>query len=186
MVVVARTIILVGPPGSGKGTQAELLASSLNAIHLSSGQVLRDHASPEVQQEMKRGEIVQESEVDEILQQSLMSAPADRVWILDGFLRLPKDRTWLEASLEKLGRSIDLVIIIDVSEAICRERVLSRGRADDTADAWNERWSEFETLTKPVIENLTKSAHIRVDGDKDVHSINESLLKEFAERGITS
>lgn len=185
MAVVARTIIFIGPPGSGKGTQAELLATSLGAIHLSSGQVLRDHASLEVKQEMKRGELVRESEVDDILQKSLMSARTDTIWILDGYLRLPQDRIWLETLLGKLGRKIDLVIIIDVPENVCRKRVLSRGRADDTVVAWGERWDEFKTVTEPVIEGLTKFAYIRVDGDQEAHIINELLLTELAERGMT-
>ena len=182
--MAVKTLLVIGPPGSGKGTQAELLAKTLAAVHLSSGQVLRDHASPKVRHEMEQGELVDEPEVEQILEQSLVAAPAESTWILDGFVRLPEDREWLEGALMKLGRSLDFVIIIDVPENICRERVMGRGRSDDTATAWQERWSEFEEVTLPVIESLTQLTHIRVDGSGDPESINNELIDQLAQAGI--
>ncbi len=181
---VAKTIILIGPPGSGKGTQSELLASSLGAVHLSSGQYLRDHAPERIKQEMERGELVREAEVDGLLEQSLREAPAHAIWILDGYIRLPQDKSWLISVLDDLGRTVDIAIIMEVSEEVCRARVMERGREDDTADAWDERWTEFETVTKPIIDSLTKSPHIVVDGSRDTEVINQELLQELAGYGI--
>ncbi|MEO7617844.1 MAG: nucleoside monophosphate kinase, partial [Candidatus Saccharibacteria bacterium] len=158
-----HTIVVIGPPGSGKGTQAELLSHALGAVHLSSGQVLREHASAAVQAEMKRGELVRETEVDVILETSLQEANPGSIWILDGYIRLAQDRDWLEASLKKLGRKIDLVIIFEASETTCRERVLGRGRTDDTVAAWGERWNEFVGTTIPVINSLTNLPYLRID-----------------------
>ena len=181
-----QTFILIGPPGSGKGTQAELLADSLRAVHLSSGQVLRDHASLAVKSEMERGELVREKEVDIILESSLKSASEDAIWILDGYIRLAQDKAWLEASLARVGRSIDMVIIIDVSESLCRERVMSRGRADDTAEAWTERWAEFETITMPVIKSLERLPHIHIDGSGDTQTINDQIISALGKQVVIS
>lgn len=181
---LAKTIILIGPPGSGKGTQAELLASSLGAVHLSSGQFLREHAPERIKREMERGELVREAEVDRLLEQSLREAPVDATWILDGYIRLPQDKSWLLAVLDSLDRLIDMVVVMDVAEDVCRARVLARGREDDTAEAWDERWDEFETVTQPIIDSLTKSPHIVVDGSRDTKMINQELLQELSRHGI--
>jgi adenylate kinase family enzyme len=77
--VAKDVIILIGPPGAGKGTQAQLLAKRLGGVHLSSGQILRDRASSKVLEEMREGEIVTEPEVDQILAKALEEAPADSV-----------------------------------------------------------------------------------------------------------
>lgn len=181
---IVKTIILIGPPGSGKGTQAELLASSLGAVHLSSGQFLRDYASERIKREMERGELVREAEVDELLGQSLRQAPVDATWILDGYIRLPQDKSWLQTVLDRLDRKIDMVVVIDVAEDVCRARVLARGREDDTAAAWDERWNEFETVTQPIIDSLTNSPNIVVDGSRDTQVINQELLQELSRHGI--
>jgi len=177
---------MIGPPGSGKGTQAKLLAAALGAVHLSSGQVLRDHASASVKREMDRGELVREAEVDEILEASLRLAPAGKIWILDGYIRLEQDMNWLASYLEALGRKFDLVIIIDVAESVCKSRMLSRGRDDDTLEAWDERWVEFEMVTKPIINSLVNFPHVRVDGSGDEKVINQALIAELSARGISA
>jgi adenylate kinase len=179
-----QTIVVIGPPGSGKGTQAELLSKALGAVHLSSGEVLREHASAAVQAEMKRGELVREAEVDAILQTSLQEANAGSIWILDGYIRLAQDRDWLETSLKKLGRKIDLVIIFEAPEVTCRERVLGRGRTDDTVAAWSERWDEFVSVTIPVINSLTNLPHLRIDASGIPKMINETLMSEMGKKGL--
>lgn len=179
-----KTIIMIGPPGSGKGTQAELLATELNAIHLSSGQVLRQQASVGVQDEMEAGKLVQEGEVDRILEASLRSAPAMQVWILDGYIRLEQDKVWLERVLAELGRAIDVVIVLDVAEEVCRERVLSRGRDDDTDEAWEVRWREFERITMPVIASLGELPNIHIDGSTNPEIIQSELLRELRDGGF--
>lgn len=182
--VLKATIVIIGPPGSGKGTQADLLAESIGAIHLSSGQVLRDHASEKVKSEMDRGELVHEKEVQSILENSLVVSPENATWILDGYLRLKRDKSWLEDTLEKLDRSINLVVIIDTPEEVCKSRVLARGRDDDTASAWTERWKEYESMTRPVIESLKSGAHILVNGDQDSRSINQEIIQTLPQFGI--
>jgi adenylate kinase len=133
---------------------------------------------------MERGELVREAQVDALLEKSLESATADAIWILDGYIRLPQDKDWLLEVLERLNRTIDMVIVMDVAEAICRKRVMSRGREDDTAAAWDERWNEFETVTLPIINSLTSLPHIIVDGSRDTEIINQELLDDLSKQGI--
>ena len=179
-----KTIVLIGAPGSGKGTQADLLASAVGAVHLSSGQVLRDNAPKEILAEMKQGQLVTESAVDTILEASLQAANTEAIWILDGFIRLTQDRVWLENCLQELDRKIDVVIIIDTPEEVCKSRVLSRGRTDDTESAWTKRWKEYEATTIPVIDSLMSLPYIRIQGDGDPEAINAGLLTQLREKGI--
>lgn len=161
---VGRTVIIVGPPGSGKSTIARALAKRFGLVHMSSGALLRERASATVREEMTHGELVREGEVDQILAASLAVADPDQTWLLDGFVRLEHDKIWLTKTLAGLGRSIDLVVIVAVDEPTCRERVMSRGRADDTVDAWRERWAEYQLVTAPAIASLTDLPQVTVDG----------------------
>lgn len=146
-----EVIVLIGPPGAGKGTQADILAEQLGGVHLSSGQILRRGASSKVLAEMQGGALVREPEVDRLLARALEDAPQDKLWILDGFIRLPQDERWLEGELAKLGRSIGLIILLDVPRDESHRRNARRGRSDDAEVSQEERWQEYLDQTIPVI-----------------------------------
>ena len=173
-------IVLIGPPGAGKGTQAQLLARKLAGVHLSSGEILRQNASTEVLEEMREGELVREPEVDQILAQALADAPADAPWILDGFIRLPQDEAWLLDELGKLGRKIDHVILLEVPETESSDRTAKRGRVDDAGSSLQERWQEYRDTTLRVVDDLDRRglvAHVNGVGtvEEVAARINEAL-----------
>lgn len=163
--MAAAVIALVGPAGSGKSVQAELLAKALGGVHLSSGDILRASASPAVQAEMRRGELPAEPEVDERLAAALVASPQDEPWILDGFIRLQTDLAWLETALQKLGRRLNSVIFLEISLEISLQRLAERGRADDASTVIAQRWQRYQEETEPIVRQLTEQgvAH-RVDG----------------------
>ena len=150
--MASPVIVLIGRPGAGKGTQAELLARSNGWVHLSSGQILRQHAPAPVLAEMRQGQLVEEPVVEQLLEQALEQAPKNRPWVLDGFVRLEQDEAWLEGCLAKLGRQLTGVILLDLTEAQSNARLALRGRSDDNTAAVAERHREYEGETLPVVE----------------------------------
>lgn len=173
-----EVIVFIGPPGAGKGTQAELLTQRVGGVHLSSGAILRDHASSRVLGEMRQGELVREPEVDELLAQALEGAPQDKPWILDGFVRLAQDEVWLEESLATLGRHIDRIILLDISEEESERRVSQRGRSDDAVEALKERWDEYRHQTIPVIAGLEERGLLqKVNGVGSVAAVADQVAE---------
>lgn len=167
-----EVIVLLGPPGAGKGTQAELLAKRLHGVHLSSGQILRDRASGQVRQEMSHGELVHEPEVDQILNQALLEAPPDQPWILDGFIRLSQDAQWLQSALRAVGRQIDHLVLLDIPQNESAERTGQRGRSDDAPESLEERWQEYQEETRPVEAEFARLGVLtRVNGVGTVEEV---------------
>lgn len=177
----SAVIVLAGPPGCGKGTQAELLAKWLGGTHLSSGDVLRLHSSKRVQTEMQQGELVTEPEVDDILEASLEAAPEDQPWVLDGYIRLAKDLDWLKRCLSRLGRQITDVILLNIPEEASQQRVAIRKREDDKPEVIRARWQEYREKTLPVLHDLAATRRlVEVNGMGSVGEVMKRVEEALA------
>jgi adenylate kinase len=125
-------IILIGPPGSGKGTQAEYLKNTYGIIHLSTGQMLRDEISKEselgkkAKEMIDSGQLIADDLVIGMLNDTLSQPDYSVGVILDGFPRTVNQAVYLDQMLKDLGRSLDHVIQIDVDEAVLKKRVTGR------------------------------------------------------------
>ncbi|MFH2202788.1 MAG: nucleoside monophosphate kinase [Elusimicrobiota bacterium] len=155
-------LAIVGPPGSGKSTQAKLLAKDLGVVHISAGQLLREHARnhPAVAQRMNAGKLVDTDLVMGVVRERLSRPDVQRRgFILDGF---PRRLVEEEALTEMLGRegAIDAMIRLDVPEAELLRRIQARGRADDSAEVFRERMKVYHEQTEPAIEKLGRSASV--------------------------
>ena len=123
-------IILLGPPGAGKGTQAVSICTALGIVHISSGDLLRDHQARGTQlgntarSYMQQGLLVPDELIIGMIEERIKSADAKEGYVLDGFPRTVEQAQALEKALEKQGESIDRVANIRVSE---RELVLRLG-----------------------------------------------------------
>jgi len=115
-------LVLFGPPGAGKGTQAQLLRESLNVSHISSGDLFRHHLGQgtplglRAKEYMNKGELVPDEVTIDIILDKVMSIPNDEGFILDGFPRNPNQAEVLEKKLSAESRGLDKVVHIDVSE----------------------------------------------------------------------
>jgi len=115
-------LVLFGPPGAGKGTQAHLLRDRLNVTHISSGDLFRCHLAQgtplgsRVKEYMNRGELVPDEVTIGIILEKVLSVPDDEGFILDGFPRNPNQARELEKALAARSRELDKVVHIDVSE----------------------------------------------------------------------
>ena len=125
-------MVLFGPPGAGKGTQAQLLKNQLKVSHISSGDLFRHHLGQgtplglKAKDYMNKGELVPDEVTIDIVLDKVMSVPDDEGFILDWFPRNPKQAQELETALAGRSRSLDKVVHIDVSEPELLRRLGNR------------------------------------------------------------
>ncbi|WP_147124406.1 adenylate kinase [Shimia ponticola] len=159
-------VILLGPPGAGKGTQAEKLVESQGMVQLSTGDMLREAKASgtemgnRVADVMARGELVTDEIVIGLIEEKLTSTDA-KGFIFDGFPRTLAQADALGELLEKTGQSLDAVIELEVDDAILVDRIVGRAeqaraagkpvRADDNAESLKLRLMEYYKKTAPLL-----------------------------------
>lgn len=179
--------ILFGPPGGGKGTQAHFITERFGLPHVSTGEMLRNEASKgsplgnEVAPIMAAGDLVPDELVVRVIESRLAEPDAKLGVLLDGFPRTLPQAEALDAMLRRVGKQIDLVLHLDVPEAVLIERLLRRageeGRADDNLETIQNRLDVYSRDTAPVLDYYDQSGvHVsRVDGDADVAEVTRRL-----------
>ena len=161
-------LLVLGPQGAGKGTQAQRIAADFGIPHISTGDMFRagiDAQTPlgrRVQPILASGELVPDALTVELIGDRLSAPDAAEGFILDGFPRNLEQATALDELLESLDRRLDAVLFFDLSDDVAMERLLKRAslenRADDTPEVIQRRLAIYHRETKPVIE------HYRVKG----------------------
>jgi adenylate kinase len=154
-----QRLLFLGPPGAGKGTQAQLLAEGEDLLHLSTGDLLRAEVAAgselgkEAEAVMARGELVSDALVLAIVRSRLekQAAAGGGGWLLDGFPRNVAQADALAALLDELGQQIELVVLMELDDALLVQRLLSRGRADDNEAVIRHRLEVYRQQTEPLI-----------------------------------
>lgn len=174
-------LLFVGPPGAGKGTQAALVASRLGVPHISTGEMFRDHVASgtelgrQVQKLMEAGAYVPDEITVAMLADRMRSSDTDRGFILDGFPRTIGQ----VASLDNLlgAEGLDQVVLLEVDEERLVERMLARGRADDSEETIRSRFKLYEEQTAPLVELYrSRGLVVSVDGEGEVDEVTERVL----------
>ncbi|QOZ28517.1 adenylate kinase [Bradyrhizobium sp. CCBAU 51753] len=189
-------IVLLGPPGSGKGTQAIRLAKQLGIPQLSTGDMLRAAVpagtliGAKAKEIMERGELVPDQLVVAIVAERILEADAKYGFILDGFPRTIAQAAALDDILRAAGLRLDSVLELDVDEAALLGRILNRAkeatanghaRADDTEAALRVRLEEYRGQTKPLSDYYRERGILkRVDGLQPIDKVASSLLEAIA------
>jgi adenylate kinase family enzyme len=158
--MAAPVILVMGPPGAGKSSQARLLAERSGYAHIATGDLARKVTDPVLAAAVARGDLLDSKVMDSLLQGALEKIPPEQTVIIDGFPRRVEDESWLEHELPKLGREVRKAIFLVVDPEESRKRNLRRGRADDTPEAQAERWREYREETMPVIENFRRGGRL--------------------------
>jgi adenylate kinase len=174
-------LVLLGAPGSGKGTQATRLKEFLNVPHISTGELLRAAVAAgtplglQAKEVMEAGNLVSDDIVLGMLEERLMQTDTGNGFILDGYPRNLAQANALGALLSKLKQPIDIAVQLDVDTEILVERLAGRakaeGRADDSPEAVRKRLGVYQEQTAPVVDyyrNLGKLAHLDGVGSLDV------------------
>jgi adenylate kinase len=152
-----QRLLFLGPPGAGKGTQAARLCAAHGMKHLSTGDLLRAEveAGTELGQEakavMNRGELVSDALVLAIVK-GQMGQLMPGGWLLDGFPRTVAQAEALTPLLAELAQPLEAVVLLELDDAVLIERMLSRGRADDTEAVIRHRLEVYREKTAPLID----------------------------------
>jgi len=164
-------IVMLGAPGAGKGTQAVRIAETHGVPHISTGEMLRAAiaAGSELGQKVKEivesGALVPDELVVEVTRDRLSQPDAQGGFVLDGFPRTIGQAEALDALLAELGRPLEIVLELELSEETAVERMLGRaaeqGRADDTPDVIKNRFEVYRRQTEPL-SNYYRSTGILV------------------------
>jgi len=151
-------IVFVGPPGAGKGTQALRLKDHLGVVHLSTGEMFREAEREDTDlgrqaaEYFRAGALVPDEVVVGIIAERLQQPDCDAGCVFDGFPRTVAQAEALDAMLAEAGRPLDLVLALEVSNDVVSQRLLGRGRVDDTPDTIRERLRQYDQLTRPLLE----------------------------------
>src|SRR6476469_6407845 len=188
-------LIFMGPPGAGKGTQAQLLAALWKIPHISTGDILRacvvakTDLGQKAQSYMDRGELVPDELLMDIVQERMNQPDATAGWILDGFPRTVPQAAFFDKLLcnvggggSSSGKHCDLrTVNLDVPDNILVARLLSRGRQDDNEETIRRRLQVYREQTEPLIDFYSgRQQLVAVDGDRQMELVTAELQQSLS------
>ncbi len=179
-------IVLLGPPGSGKGTQAEVLKDQLSVVHISTGVLLRKAVAAgtplgiKAKSAMDAGELVSDELMLDLIEERLGGEDVVSGFILDGFPRNQVQAKALDQMLSELGQPLQaaLAMTVDEEEIIARlaRRAAEEGRSDDTEDVIRNRMRVYREQTAPITDHYRRQGLLReVDGMGSIEEVNARL-----------
>lgn len=178
------SLVLLGPPGSGKGTQAELLAERLGVPAISTGEMIRaamtsgSELGQRVEEIVNSGSLVDDETMGSLVRQRLGEADAARGFILDGYPRTLPQAALLASILSDSGRALGAVVMIDVAEEELVDRMLGRGREDDSEDVIRRRLEVYRAQTEPLVEHYRAlGLLLEIDGAQPIEGVQAAILQ---------
>ena len=179
-------IILLGPPGSGKGTQANFIQNKLSIPHLSTGDILRQSVQNEtnlgikVKDIMAEGKLVSDDLVLDVIKERISESDCNQGFILDGYPRNIVQAESLNIVLKDINRNIDRILFLDVDFAVLQSRIESRSkenneqkRVDDTSEVLIKRLDEYRSQTAPLSEYYKKDKKFKkINGMKSISEVS--------------
>lgn len=181
-------LIIFGPPGAGKGTQANLISEEFNIPHLSTGEIFRsaiENETPlgkEVKSILDAGDLVPDEKVVALVEEELKDDKYDDGYILDGFPRTIPQAEAFDNLLEKKGKSLDAFLQLEVPEEELINRILSRGegRSDDTPEKIKNRLGVYKEETQPVVNHYKEQGVVKeIDGVGSIEEIFNRIKTEL-------
>ncbi|MBM7459939.1 adenylate kinase [Rhodococcus coprophilus] len=174
-------LVLLGPPGAGKGTQAAILSEKLGVPAISTGDLFRANIGQgtplgiEAKKYIDAGDLVPAEITNNMVRERLAEPDAANGFLLDGFPRSVEQAKELENILQDLGVALDGVLSFVIDEDVVVGRMLARGRADDTEDVIRNRLRVYREETAPLLDYY-RDAIITVDAIGEVEEINARAL----------
>lgn len=179
-----KRIVLLGAPGSGKGTQAALLADALGIPAISTGEMLRaavtagSELGARVKNIMNAGDLVDDATMADVIRDRLSQGDAVDGFVLDGYPRTMAQAETLASILDAAQQSLDLVIQVEVPEQVLVGRALDRRREDDTEEVMKNRLAVYEEKTTPLVDHYRELELLhRVDGDQSIQEVAAAVLE---------
>jgi adenylate kinase len=176
-------LVLLGPPGAGKGTQAKLLSEKLGIPHVSTGDLFRANigeSTPlgiEAKKYLDAGDLVPSELTVDMVRSRVSEPDATGGFILDGFPRSVGQADSLTEILADMDQKLDAVVSFVIDEDVVVERMLARGREDDTEDVIRNRMKVYRAETAPLLDYYKDHGRlVTIDAEGDVDEVNRTVL----------
>ncbi len=184
-------VLILGPQGSGKGTQAKRIAAAHGMPHVATGDILRAAVADgselglRVAPILERGDLVPDDLMVDLIRERLA---VEDGFVLDGFPRTVPQAEALDSMLEEIEKPLDVVLLLEVSDEVALERLVQRGaiehRADDEPDAIRTRLRHYHALTEPVVERYRAAGMlVAVDGEQGVDEVGADIERALGAVG---
>jgi len=174
-------LLVLGPQGAGKGTQAKRIEAEYGIPHIATGDMFRAlDASTELGRKVKAimdsGELVPDEVTVGMIESRLSAPDASDGFVVDGFPRNLPQADALDAMLSGIGRGLDAILFFDVPDSVGMQRALSRaeleGRSDDTPEAIQRRLDTYHRETKPIVEHYrTTGKLVPIHADRSIEDV---------------
>jgi adenylate kinase len=180
-------MLLIGAPGAGKGTQAELIAERFGIAHISSGDLLRAHVHDNTtigraaKEYLARGDLVPDAIVMDMLRKPVVAASEAGGYVLDGFPRTVEQAKAAYETASELGVAVEVAVYLEVPTEELTRRLLARGRGkDDTPEVIEHRLRVFEAKTRPMLDYYSvREELITVNGARPVAEVSWSITVQL-------
>lgn len=171
-------IVLTGVAGAGKSMQGKILADEHGYAWISTGEILRVLVTGKRRHEMLSGKLLSDEEVIAILDKVLELVNTEEEFVLDGFPRTIPQVNWLLDQVHNGRFKLTAVVNLAASEDDVRERLISRGRQDDTEESIAQRFEEYRTVTLPILEYFKKEGVpvCEIDAAQTPREVHDRIL----------
>ena len=169
----------MGVAGAGKSMQGKLLADEHGYAWVSTGEILRVLVTGKRRQEMLQGKLLSDDEMMNILDKVFDLIDTTQEFVLDGFPRTVAQADWLLKRAAQGSFKVSAVVHLKASEAIVKQRLINRGRMDDTDEAIAKRFNEYKTVTLPIIEHFYKvGVHVYdIDASESARAVHDQIVE---------
>ena len=180
-------IVFFGPAGAGKSVQGQMLAARLGWQWLSTGQMFRESDDPEIKEILKTGELISDEKTYDVVREALGGAVDMKRFIIDGFPRTMAQAEWLMDNKNSLGRSVAMVIVLEVPESVIQERLQLRGRAQDKPEIVARRMNIYRQEMYPVLSYFADKGIkiVHLDGTGTVGQVHDKIVAELEYNELT-
>ena len=179
-------IILFGPPGAGKGTQAKYIVEKINGFQISTGEILRNEIKKNTEigkiiiNDMDNGRFVSDEIVNGLIEEILFDTNKKNRLVFDGYPRSLSQAKNLNTLLKRSSQKIDFIFFLNVSKEIIIQRIEKRKvlekRSDDDTSTILKRYDTYMQTTKPLLEFYSKNSNFKeIDGSQEIDQITKKI-----------